>query len=327
MERIYETRVYYMMAMEPIHPGPREMQLGWVDNIIARDAGTGLPKIPATSLAGVARTYTAMHYPEKFMRRITKNGQTVYASCAGRGTQAQAQTCGQRDCPVCITYGFSHPGRDFPSMVQFQDAQILFYPVPTMAGPAWMVSSGTLRTFVESDILAPGDVDLKIAEGSYQLQTSLGTGKLNIGWVLLDVADTTPPLTASGRAALAEVGIPDLVLERLVAVPSSLFGHLVNSNLEVRTSNAIDHITGTVMRGALFSYEAIPRGTVLWTQVTYKDPSHFLLDGQPVDRTIEWVRHQVELGLSYLDPLGIGGMTNRGMGRMRVLNLEVEVER
>jgi CRISPR-associated protein Cmr4 len=326
MNRMYETHTYYMMALEPVHPGSRDMQLGRVDNTIARDMGTGEPKIPATSLAGVARAYTAMHYPEKFMRPVTRNGETIYISCAGRGSEAKEQVCGQRDCPVCITYGFSHPGRDFPSMVQFQDIQILFYPVSTMAGPVWIASSRTLRTLAEANILAHDDIDLRIADGSYQLQTAIGSGKLNIGWVLLDVTSTIPPLTPKGQTALLKNGVPATVLERLVAVPGSLFSHLVNNNLEVRTSNAIDHVTGTVLRGALFSYEALPRSTIFWTQVTYKNPSQFLLDEEPVDRTIEWVQHQVELGLKYLNPLGIGGMTNRGMGQIRVLNLQMEAE-
>ncbi len=321
-ERAYQTQLYYLFTLEPLHVGSKEMALGRVDNTIVRDAATGLPKIPATSLSGATRSYTAMHYPGKFMFPVNIDGRTVYGSCAGRGTEYVEGTCGKRDCPVCVTYGFSNPDdRSFNSMVQFQDVNLLFYPVVTMIGPVWITSLATLRTFVESNFLPKDGVDLQISDNSYQIQTDIGSGKLNIGWVLLDVAARKNPLTETGKAVLRSAGISDEILNRLVVVPTSLFGHLVNNNLEVRTSNAIDHITGTVIQGALFSYEAIPRGTVMWTQITYKDPSNFLLDQKPIEKGLTWVQQQVELGLSYLDPMGVGGMTSRGMGRMSVLNL------
>jgi hypothetical protein len=62
----YLRKTYYALALDPVHIGSGEMQMGRVDNPIVRDAASNLPKIPATSLAGVARTYTAMHYPEKY---------------------------------------------------------------------------------------------------------------------------------------------------------------------------------------------------------------------------------------------------------------------
>jgi len=36
----------------------------------------------------------------------------------------------------------------------------------------------------------------------------------------------------------------------------------------------------------------------------------------------EWVKTQVEKGLLLFETLGIGGMNTRGMGRIRILNLE-----
>jgi CRISPR-associated protein Cmr4 len=209
-------------------------------------------------------------------------------------------------------------------MVQFQDSHILFYPVSTMVGPVWITSLNVLRTLVEGDLLPKDGVNLKITENSYQIQTDVSaTGKLNMGWVLLDVAEKSSPLTASGKDVLQKHGISEQILSRIVVVPDSLFGHLINNNLEVRTSNSIDSITGTVRKGALFTYEAVPRGTVFWTQFVYKDPTNFVLDNKPLEKGLLWVQQQVELGLRTLDPMGLGGMTTRGMGRVRVLNLGV----
>jgi CRISPR-associated protein Cmr4 len=252
-----------------------------------------------------------------------QDGKAVYGSCSGRGTDDVEGTCGERDCPVCVPYGFRNPDqRSLISMVQFQDSHILFYPVSTMVGPVWITSLNVLRTLVEGDLLPKDGVNLKITENSYQIQTDVSaTGKLNMGWVLLDVAEKSSPLTASGKDVLQKHGISEQILSRIVVVPDSLFGHLINNNLEVRTSNSIDSITGTVRKGALFTYEAVPRGTVFWTQFVYKDPTNFVLDNKPLEKGLLWVQQQVELGLRTLDPMGLGGMTTRGMGRVRVLNL------
>lgn len=316
----YRSKTYYLMALEPVHVGAGGLQLGRVDNAILREPGTNLPKIPATSLAGTARHYTAMHYPERYQRAVEKDGEVTYESCARIGPEETY--CGQRDCPVCIPYGFSLPdGRNFPSMVQFGDAHILFFPVTSMAGPVWVTSVEALQAQLAEGVLSAEGLDIRVSQNTHQLQTGLEVRRLNLGWLLLDIAQRTAPVTEVGCDALRKVGISDEILGRLVLVPDALFGHVVNNNLEVRTSTAISPITGASVEGALFTYEAIPRATIFWCDLVYKRPADFLLDGMPVEGEIDWVQEQVEKGLRYMEYLGVGGMTNRGMGRLRALNL------
>lgn len=322
---IYQQVVYYALALDPVHVGSGEMQIGRVDLPIVRDAATGLPKIPATSLAGASRTYTAMHYPEKF-RRPVKIGETVrYASCADLTgpTGKRDGACGQVDCPVCIPYGFVQPGgRTSPSMVQFFDALPLFFPTPSMLGPVWVTCPDRLKDLVQMGALGAADLDIRLQpQDGYRLQTGLPSTRLNLGWLLLPVAVQASPLTASGLAKLKAAHVPDEVLSRLVLVPDELFAQVVNNNLEVRTSTSIDRETGAALSGALYTYEAIPRSTLFAFQVVYKNPRDFLLDGQPIPQDLPWVREQVEKGLKYLEYLGVGGMNSRGMGRLRILNL------
>ncbi|MBU1599029.1 type III-B CRISPR module RAMP protein Cmr4, partial [bacterium] len=110
---------------------------------------------------------------------------------------------------------------------------------------------------------------------------------------------------------------------------------IVNDNLEVRTSVAIDPATGAAVDGALYTYEAIPRATVLWFDVVYNKPENFRINGQDImmeDATTktkakakanwEWIKENVEKGLKLIEYMGVGGMNTRGMGRMRILNLK-----
>ena len=115
-----------------------------------------------------------------------------------------------------------------------------------------------------------------------------------------------------------------MLFRSLGVVSDKLFTHIVNSNLEVRTSVAIDPATGAAEEGALFTYEALPRSTVLFWEVTCRNPKHFKInqdDVKAVDSP-EKVRDVVTDAHSYLEHLGIGGMGSRGMGRLRVLKMK-----
>ncbi|MCX7855908.1 MAG: RAMP superfamily CRISPR-associated protein, partial [Anaerolineae bacterium] len=211
------------------------------------------------------------------------------------------------------------------SMVQTFDAFPLFFPVPSMLGPVWVTAPERLKELVQSGALEPKDVDIGLKpEHGFRLQTGLRSRRLNLGWLLLPVAVPNPPLTPSGVARLKAANVPEEILSRLVLVPDELFAQVVNNNLEVRTSTAIDRSTGAALSGALYTYEAIPRTTLFSFQVVYKNPRDFLLDGQPIPQDIAWVQTQVEKGLHYIEYLGIGAKNSRGMGRLRVLNLEVQ---
>jgi CRISPR-associated protein Cmr4 len=114
----------------------------------------------------------------------------------------------------------------------------------------------------------------------------------------------------------------------LALVSDSLFPHIVNSNLEVRTSVSIDPATGAAQEKALFSYEALPRSTVLVWEVIAKNPRLFKIAGMeiqlaghtaPATQGPEHVLEVVKKAHPYLEHLGLGGMGTRGMGRIKVI--------
>lgn len=322
MSKPFEKETYYAIALDPIHIGTGGYRLGRVDMSITREPGTNLPKIPGTSLSGVARAYTAL---------ATDKYRQGEKSCAGKGGGEGEDHCGENGCPVCVTYGFSHgkSKTSFQGLAQFFDARMLFFPVHSMKGPVWVACPSLLSDFIKSlkgNGKTPAiETDLKLGNIDEELQTDLVAqgNPLNLGWLLLTNKVGTSPV----RGTLS--GLPEEILQRLVLVSDRLFSHIVNDNLEVRTSVAIDPATGAAESGALYSYEAMPRATVLWFEVIFNQPEHFRIRKEqivkedkktPADWT--WVKANVEKGLGLMQYLGVGGMGTRGMGRLKVLNLQ-----
>jgi len=289
----YESLRYFALALDPIHVGTGGYRLGRVDMTIVREPGTNLPKIPGTSVSGAARTYAAMQEDGKFPQ------------CAGQGGH-----CGQPDCPICVTFGFAGASSgSFQGLAQFFDAHLLFFPVHSLAGPVWITCPEVLNDLGVT-ATGPTDNQVHVASGVQQI------GKLNLGWLMLDVA--------GNNFAPQLAHVPQEILSHSALVSDKMFGHIVNDNLEVRTSVSIDPQTGAAADKALFTYEALPRASVLSFEVVISDPKFYRINGQqPLNnggkqKVIDTIRQ----GLSLFESLGVGGMNTRGMGRLKVLNLE-----
>jgi CRISPR-associated protein Cmr4 len=313
----YETWRYFALALDPIHVGTGGYRLGRVDMSIVREPGTNVPKIPGTSIAGACRTYAAMVTGRY---RWQENGKTYI--CAGQGQAGEKIEghCGKHDCPICVTFGFAKgEGGSFQGLAQFSDARLVLFPVHSLAGPVWVTCPDMLRDLdvTESE---PSDTQVRVAGG---VKVS---GKLNLGWLMLE-AQTGLELKPERfdtrlQDALRQTEMQE-ILSRAVLVSNKMFGHIVNDNLEVRTSVSIDPQTGAAAEGALYTYEALPRASVLAFDVVVSDPKYYRIGNKiPLDGDIEAVKDAVRKGAALFESLGVGGMSTRGMGRLKVLNLD-----
>jgi CRISPR-associated protein Cmr4 len=184
-------------------------------------------------------------------------------------------------------------------MLRFYDADIVLFPVPSDQGTVWISTAERLRLAgVE------GVRELASENSALPLRGFDSNRPVNLGWLLLH-----------SEVPNAAISLPSEVstfVRRLVAVSDKLFHHLVNDHLEVRTSVKIDDQTGAAEGRALFTYEAIPRGTVLRIEI-YIDERR----GKSTDRDrIEALLTRCFTGLKLL---GVGGMGTRGFGRLEVL--------
>jgi CRISPR-associated protein Cmr4 len=295
------------LAIDPIHIGTGGARLGRVDNTIVRDPVTRIPKIPGSSLAGVYRAYAAMALEDA---RTPSDTRQYYPNDAGQGTM-------NNDGAGSINAVFGH--KNFAGLAAFSDAQVVLFPVASREGPLWVTSPSALR-FVGANVTVDDANQNKAKRGGKN-------GPINLGWLQLE-AESWTGLQAVKDALKAFCVREDLfkelrVAERLVLVSDKLFGHVVNTNLEVRTSVAINPATGAAEDGALFTYEAIPRGAVLTWDVTCRNPRHFTEKrSAPTVASTQQVHDVVAKAHPLLAALGIGGMGTRGMGRLEVLAVE-----
>ncbi len=315
------------MAIDPVHVGTGGARLGRVDLSIVRDPVTRVPKIPGSSLAGVCRSYAAMHFEEQRLGSQQQGAgqgtrsKPYFPDCAGQGQPDKAGKgghCGQADCPICTVFGFARgPGGGFAGLAAFSDAHLLLFPVATREGPVWVTCPDALRNLGQH---VQGDLEDTIH------QQNGNTEPLNLGWLLLKRRNALP----NDAPWPTLKNVPGYISNHPAIVSDKLFAHIVNSNLEVRTSVSINPETGAAEEGALFSYEALPRATVLVWDVVCKNPQHFQVGGKAVSAKVngqtidapEKVIEVVKFAHRYLEHLGIGGMGTRGMGRIRVLSCE-----
>jgi len=336
----YRHYRYLLMTLDPTHVGAGGYRLGRVDNSIIREPGTDLPKIPGTSLSGAIRSYAAYRYGK--------------IRCAGQGqpheNEPDSGHCGESDCPICYTFGYTVGDKSNAGTVSIFDAHVLLFPVHSMIGPVWVSTKRRLTDFgFDVDGVAP--TDEPPGQESF-VTTQVRTEPLNLGWLMLPVTGTatvTPPAESDWGGAKEWTSIQ----KRIVLVPETLFSQIVKANLEVRTSVSIDPRTGAAQSGALFTYEAIPRATFLafdlvqddyrsgpkpWSaapvahtttgQPLYPDPNN------PVSPIVEngqfkgWREpyQVVQSGLEWAAMLGVGGMGTRGFGRIKLVGSGWEVQ-
>lgn len=304
MKKMNKPEKYFGIALDPIHIGAGGYRLGGVDNTIVREPATGVPKIPGTSFAGVIREFVIIHKMENDNECKQKNNTEDRRKCAEEN----------------IKQYFGDEKRQ--GIIRFYDGQIVFFPVASIQGTVWITTKELLEYWfgeikdqhgetTKREIKDQHGEKLKIPDEikdkAYAIKGIDASKPLNLGWLLLEIENIT-----NGRNVVLPEKLKDFV-KRIVVASDKLFSMIVNDNLEVRTSVRIDPKTGTAAEGALFTYEAIPRGTVIGFEVG--------IDVRKGENTNE-VISLIEPAFTYLKLLGLGGLGTRGFGRVEIPKID-----
>lgn len=313
-----ERRRYLFVTTDPVHVGTGGYRLGRVDLSIVREPGTRIPKIPGTSLHGAARAYAARLYESP--------------ACAGQGSNRERRSghCGREDCPICYTFGYlnrkmhqEEGAVGYSGVVNVFDARVLLFPVYSMAGPVWVSTV---------DRLEEAGFNVNKPASNWDVGAALLTWErndtLNLGWLMVKIAGK---VSVTAPSEWSEDEHWKYVSDKIVLVQPALFSQVVNSNLEVRTSVAIDPERGAAEEHALFTYEALPRATFLTCDVVLDDyrqgvgKRSFSIEktanGNPLPGKKKWEGplDVLDAGLRMIGWLGVGGMGTRGFGRLAVV--------
>ena len=215
--------------------------------------------------------------------------------------------CGH--CIVCKSFGYSKADKSWQGMLFFSDLNILFFPVYTRIGVKWITSENILK---EAGLISKstGSEGIDIVFAQDTIEKGKEKGFINLGWLNL------PYVVNKFKIDLSNIK-DDIKDKDIIIVPDSLVSQIINSNLEVRTSVSIDPITGAAKEGALFTSESIPRGTVFYGEIRLFDKSGFPNHDDLPKLCDIW--NAIEDSKIFYETLGIGGMTTRGFGRMRIL--------
>lgn len=310
----YKRQRYLFMTLDPVHIGTGGYRLGRVDNSIVREPGTKIPKIPGTSLHGAARSYSAQLY-----------------KTPGAAGQSHDKIDKPDENPICYTFGYIKKSKNetdsdkatiYSGVVNIFDAPVLLFPVHSMTGPVWV---STVERLEDSDFIV-NNLPSTWNTADTAALTWDRTDPLNLGWLMVGVAGkatvTAPQNWQTEKRWQA-------IKDKIVLVKDALFSQVVNSNLEVRTSVAIDPETGAAEEGALFTYEAIPRATFLTADIVLDDyrqafpnASKTPIGGDSWNDSLDVVK----AGFRMIEWLGVGGMGTRGFGRMAIVGDAVTVE-
>jgi CRISPR-associated protein Cmr4 len=266
------------------------------------------------------------------------NGNVVAKiTCAGQDNTPQAELSNAPDatnkegktghcghCIVCKGFGFSKKDLSWQGMIYFSDLNILFFPVFTRFGTKWITTEEILVNAKLYDEKAEKKQDeskdlVYIASEKIEDKKE---GHINLGWIYLSYKVEDKSMNPN----LSKINGFGLNTQDIIIVPESLFSQIVNSNLEVRTSVSIDPITGAAKEGALFTSEAIPRGTIFYGDLRIFDKSAFegISDKISDLPNSDILKDALCDSKHFFETLGIGGMTTRGFGRLKINNFGCE---
>ena len=312
-----ETRTYLFQTLDPLHVGTGGTRLGRVDNTVARDPATRLPKAPGSGLSGAVK--------DAYDLKLCNNGKTT--RCAG------AHGCGNDECRVCTLFGTA-PSDEAGSgsnnkakrgIMAFHDALLVAMPVASLLGPAWIVEQEFafrlgLITEQLSGLPNP-DVAAPFSLKAWGDKVNLGSFLFPCNSAVPYEDSTTEKLNEKIEFLISNGVIADDFLKiaaGMVACHPSVFPLIVDTAMEVRTSVTIDPYTGAAKPQALFTLEAVPAGAVFQTDLNFLGGEFPEKAFQEGDNTARHLFTAIEQdGFDYLRMTGMGGNVTRGFGRVR----------
>lgn len=337
-----DRQILRLFTLDPLHIGVGQDIMGEVDLPIDRESETGVPRIPGTALKGGFRAHAAWKLKMDGKKDKPCPGDQPGAQQGepekSKGPLLREQYCGISTCPICQTFGYpsiklknkeggseSIPGHE--GRVYFRDARLAFFPAATNQGTVWFSTPGRAAAWLNVDILNVDFPELFVSNSSsfaLWLNQEHPVSSIKVGWISISGMKTTTdnePGLQQLITALRQVTDGTFptkeywqhIISHCVLLDESNFYRVVETCLERRTCNRVDQDTGTVAAGALFSYEALPRTSLLYSRMH----TDGFFDGKRIGEYASPL-DICELASEGFARMGIGGMQTRGLGSLLV---------
>jgi CRISPR-associated protein Cmr4 len=325
-----KSKLFFIIAETPLHPGSGGEVTGPVDLPIQRERHTNFPKIEASGLKGCIKEAFRDLNPEIFIngQKIKPKDEIFYkAGDKDRKTDYLSLVFGPEDTEE------AHAGA-----LAFTDARILLFPVKSLKGVfAWVTCPMVLERFREDLGLAkiidhPLNVDFSILINTLPEQTNISIeSKVVLEEFTFELKENKE--TSKIAKYLADKIFPNDTykfwrekLEKDLAILSDDdFEHFVTSSTEVITRTRIDNITGTVKSGALWTEEYLPQDTILYSIAiaspirVEKDEAKGVFKAETPDKEAEMVLQFFELGIPNIIQIGGNQTIGKGFVRIQIL--------
>jgi CRISPR-associated protein Cmr4 len=279
-----------------------------VDLPLQREAATGYPLLPASSLKGVLRSVARTQQAPVELFRLLGSEPEAEAEAAGAGQAQPLQ----------------------PSSVVVSDGLPLLFPVRSLCGLfAWATSleivSRFQRELTAYGVTLPALPQLPAlgpeSAGVAPESPLVGARKTLVLEELSFMAQASPEVAALG-SWLADHAFPDdpvfdywrqRAAPGLVLLPEAAFRHFVTRSTQIVPRIRIDPTTGTAAEGALWSEEYLPPETLVYALIGVnlpEDPPAWIKKATDL---LDWVRG---LAPAYLQ-IGSGRTLGHGIVRVR----------
>ena len=329
---IKKSKLFFIIAETPLHPGSGGEITGLVDLPIQRERHTNYPKIEASGLKGCIREAF-----ENSNKQISLNLQQEQALVNVNVNDKEI---------ISLVFGPEDTEEAHAGALSFTDARILLFPVKSLKGVfAWITCPMVLERFKEDLMLIDQmdnsfnfNIDFSTLVNTLPQQTSISIdSKVVLEEYTFEVKEdgTTSKIATWISQQIFPQQSDDVYkfwrekLEKdLVILSDDDFEQFVTSSTEVITRTKIDDITGTVKSGALWTEEYLPQDTILYSiamaspiRVENKNAKGVFKVNKPEDEA-NIVLQFFESGIPEIIQIGGNQTIGKGIARIKILKQE-----
>ncbi len=328
-----ESRLFFIIAETPLHPGSGGDVTGIVDLPIQRERHTNFPKIESSGIKGCIKE--AFNNSNKEIdineSRIKPKDEIKYIK---EGKEKKTDY-------LSLIFGPEETEETYSGAISFTDAKILLFPVKSLKGVfTWITCPMVLERLKEDLRLIGENFDFSIQEVVKEGNCFISSeSTITIGNQVVLEEYT---FEAKAKEEIKEIAkffaqkifpqqIDDIYkfwrekLEKdLVILSNDDFEQFVTGSTEIITRTKIDGTTGTVQKGALWTEEYLPQDTILYSLVmaspvrVKEDEAKGVFLSETTEDEVKKVLNFFEKGIPEVIQIGGNQTIGKGIARIQV---------